>query len=55
MPRKAGGVLAPLEMRFILHCIVDDILRLILNVARIIVDPRERHALAPGIVGEPGV
>ena len=42
-------------MRPVLHCIIDDMLRLVLNIARIVVYPRQGHALAAGVFGIPGI
>ena len=47
LPRQTGGIAAPLEMRATLRSIVNDMLRLVLNVARIVVNPRQGNILAP--------
>ena len=42
-------------MRPVLHGIIDNMLRLVLNVSRIVVDPRQGHTFTARIFGVPGI
>ena len=47
LPRQAGAFLGvPSEMPFVLRGVIDNIFGKILNIARLVVDPRQGHVLA---------